>query len=210
MNRSLPTRTAALAALSAALLIAGCASQAPTRTGFLQRYDEPVAAVRPVDVARYTGFVVDPIEFRRGTTVSPDVDDAAVARLKTELDAALRKVFGASFAPAAAPGPGVLRVRYAITGVETSQPIVNAVTLLLLGPVSNGGVSTEGEVVDSVTGERLAALVTASNGLPWRGGFGGYFDAYGHASALLTLHAEQLHGQLVPAQPSAPSKETSR
>ncbi|MFZ4760616.1 MAG: DUF3313 family protein, partial [Burkholderiaceae bacterium] len=147
------SRRLLLAPLAAAVLLAGCASQTPTRTGFLDRYDEPsTRSARPADATRYSRFIVDPIEFRPGTTVSSDVDAAAVERLEGELDGAVRKVFSASYAPADRPGPGVLRVRYAITGVETAQPVLNALTVLLVGPVSNGGVSTEGEVVDSVTG----------------------------------------------------------
>lgn len=207
MTRSATPRASILLA---ALLIAGCASQAPTRTGFLERDGAPATvAGQPVEVARYDRFVVDPVEFRPGTTVSSDVDAAALEQLKGELDAAVRTVFSASFAPADAPGPGVLRVRYAITGVETSQPVLNALTLLLVGPVSNGGVSTEAEVVDSVTGERLAALVTATNALPWRGGVGGYFSSLGHASTLLAQHAELLYRQLVPATRD-PASEKSR
>lgn len=210
MNALSAVRPHALIAVAAAVLLAGCASQTPTRTGFLDRYDEPSSrSTTTADLTRYSRFIVDPIEFRPGTTVSSNVDAAAVERLKGELEGAIRKVFSSTHAPAERPGPGVLRVRYAITGVETSQPTVNALTVLLIGPVSNGGVSTEGEVVDSVTGERLAALVTATNALPWRGGLGGYFSSFGHASTLLAQHAELLHRQLVPpvtaAGPGSPA-----
>ena len=76
------------------------------------------------------------------------------------------------------PGPGVLRVRFAITGVKPSKPVANPLsTVLPVGwvvagatkvasdeNVGTGEAAAEMEVLDSLTGERLAAAVDRRQG----------------------------------------------
>ena len=76
------------------------------------------------------------------------------------------------------PGPGVLRVRAAITGVKPSKPVSNTMsTILPVGWViagttkavsddnmGTGEAATEIDVLDSLTGERLAAAVDRRQG----------------------------------------------
>lgn len=76
------------------------------------------------------------------------------------------------------PGPGVLRVRAAITGVKPSKPVANTMsTIIPVGIVAAGATkaisddnlgtgeaATEFEVLDAMTGERLAAAVDRRQG----------------------------------------------
>jgi hypothetical protein len=76
------------------------------------------------------------------------------------------------------PGPGVLRVRVAITQLKPSNPTANTLsTIVPVGMVVSGATkavsgdnlgtgeaSTEIEVLDSVSGERLAAAVDRRQG----------------------------------------------
>ncbi len=66
------------------------------------------------------------------------------------------------------PGPGVLRLRMAITDIKTTVPIMNIHPgTKLLGQVLSlglGGASMEGEAVDSETGERVLAVVDSRKG----------------------------------------------
>jgi hypothetical protein len=76
------------------------------------------------------------------------------------------------------PGPGVLRVRVAITDVTPSKPVSNTLsTIVPVGMVVSGATkavsgdnlgtgeaSTEFELLDATTGERLAAAVDRRQG----------------------------------------------
>lgn len=207
----------ARAALLAALLpaLAACAAQTTTRTGFLAHNDAAPLAADPADADRlvaraaperlagYSGYLIDDIAFRPGPH-APGVADAEVlADLRAAYRDALDTAFARHFGRAAAPGPGVLRVRAAITGYERANVAANVVTsALLIVPVTAGGAASEAEVVDSVTGERLAALATHTNGTPLLGGPVGYFTRHGHARRALARQADELAALVSP--PAAP------
>ena len=62
------------------------------------------------------------------------------------------------------PGPGVLRLRTAITDTKTTVPIMNIHPGTKLLGLGLGGASMEGEAVDSQTGERVLAVVDSRRG----------------------------------------------
>ena len=87
------------------------------------------------------------------------------------------------------PGPGVLVLRVAITNVEPTGKVTNAVVKggataasiavapgasLALPRLKVGKVEIEGEMVDSVSGERVAAFVTGKSGRRWFSGLNAY------------------------------------
>jgi Protein of unknown function (DUF3313) len=87
------------------------------------------------------------------------------------------------------PGPGVLDVRLAITNVEPTGGKRNAAlkagataasvavapgASLAVPRLSVGKVEIEGEMLDSVSGERMAAFVTGKGGRRWFSGLNAY------------------------------------
>jgi len=87
------------------------------------------------------------------------------------------------------PGPGVLDVRLAITNVEPTGGKKNAAlkagataasvaaapgASLAVPRLSVGKVEIEGEMLDSVSGERMAAFVTGKGGRRWFSGLNAY------------------------------------
>ncbi len=62
------------------------------------------------------------------------------------------------------PGPGVLRLRAAITDIKTTVPIMNIHPGTKLLGFGLGGASMEGEAIDSQTGERVLAVVDSRKG----------------------------------------------
>ena len=85
------------------------------------------------------------------------------------MEQGVRKILSANGILAEEPGPGVLRYRMALTGVEKSKEDLKAhniipVSALFRGAqAATGNVATyidamfEAELVDSVTGERVSA-----------------------------------------------------
>jgi hypothetical protein len=196
--------------------LAGCANTRATQTGFLGAYDgiarpaQGSAAPRYTKAGAwsdgYTGFIIDPVVYQPTIGVKP-LRPEAVTLLTSDYREKLTKAFAERLEPATDAGPGIVRVRAAITEAGRSNAVLNGVTLAVaLVPVTAGGASTEAEVVDSVTGERLVALTGFNNGgRSFLGGPLGYLSRYGHARRAIAVQSRQLR-DLIPAQPAPPSE----
>lgn len=193
----------AMSVVAQIAFLVGCAATQPTQTGFLTHYEdiaprqsgESDPAFRKTGSweTNYTGFIVEPVVFRRDAAM-PDLDAETVQTLTADYQAKLVEAFAVRFKPVTSPGPGVLRIRAAITAAERANPVVNVVTMAaVFVPVTTGGASTEAEVLDSVTGERLAALTAFNNGgRSVLGGPVGFLSQYGHARRAFTVQAGKL------------------
>ncbi len=198
-------KTPSMILAAAALLLGACANQENTRSGFLRDYSRmaPDASGALVErapaAARYRAFMVDDVAYLPGPR-SENVSAAEIAELRAHYKDAAVKVFAQHYVHTATPGPDVLRIRLAITGIDKADATLNYIATPLVGPVSNGGASSEGEIVDSTTGKRLAAFSTHTNANPFKGGLFEYYTRLGHAKAVLALHAAELHTQFATAQ----------
>lgn len=203
--------------LLALLPLGGCAGQGVTRTGFLGDYEAlaPTAANTRdlifVDPAyrpgEYTHFVLDPIVWRP-IEGAPARGDSEIAELRDALRRSLATALGRSrmAADEAAPAPGVLRIRAAITNTRRANWWINVpvqaagIGLAVMGmpggipPPNPGGASVEIEAVDAASGSRLVAVVTYANGVPWA--LTGYVTRFGHARRAFDLAADLLQEQL--------------
>jgi hypothetical protein len=115
----------------------------------------------------YFAIVVDPIEVYVATdTDASKVDEDARATLSNYFHHALLAAVSDAFPPVDKPGPLTLRLRAALVGVDVggqvaaddakdAQPLKQAMNI--------GKVQVEMELVDSMTGERIAAMVDRSN-----------------------------------------------
>lgn len=173
-------------ALGLALILSACAAHKPTQSGFLT--DAPTVA----PAASYTAALIDPVEYRPTGRTPKAARPEDIAALTAAYQAELTRAFAARYALATRPGPGVLRVRAAITGYTLANPAWNAASLAVpIGP-KNGGISTEAEVVDSRTGARLTAQSLAFNGHIWNAKPTDMFDRDGHALTGFRKHAQAL------------------
>ena len=122
--------------------------------------------------ARYKAVMIDSVTFWHGeddTSVSPEDQQ----KLTDHLYQALHKQLSKDYEIVDKPGPGVLRIRAAITQAKGANVAGNVVTgvvpqirlaSMLVGLSTNtakfvGGAAIEGEVTDSVSNERLLAAV---------------------------------------------------
>ena len=98
------------------------------------------------------------------------------------------------------PGPGVLRLRVALTDIKTTVPIMNIHPgTKLLGQgigFGLGGASMEGEAIDSQTGERVLAVVDSRKGgfnpLPSRAAI----DTVAHAKEVMRYWVKRFVGRV--------------
>ncbi len=172
-----------------ALAIAGCATteQVPhvRMSGFLGDYSqlhrgksgqaEFTYRDLNADFSKYPKVILDPIQLWAADS------DSALSNLSQEdqqllvnyLYVALRDALQKDYILVTEPGPDVMRIRCAITEARANNPVkqvLSTVTPVGLGlsyarklttgtHSGVGVVSVEGEVVDSASGERLAAVI---------------------------------------------------
>lgn len=163
----------------------GCATRQTGKaqpSGFLGDYSqlapggEGEAQLRYVnpnaDWKQYHSVLIDtPMVYTDSETTN--LTKADQKRLTDKLHDALEAALETNFEIVDEPGPGVLRVRTAITEAQGSKLLLNAATglvpqlrmpTMIVGMATNttvfvGKCSVEAEIVDSATGRRLAAAV---------------------------------------------------
>lgn len=96
------------------------------------------------------------------------------------------------------PGVGVLRIRAAITDIIPANPLLNIVTTAAVFiPLDMGGAAMEAEFLDSVSNERLAAIVDRKQGSPLSPlDIIGGFTKWGHAKGAFDKWAKELREAL--------------
>jgi hypothetical protein len=174
--------------LAGAALSSGCSATTRAKdvkfSGFLGDYSQLklnpgegsiYAYINPrTDFSKYDKIMFEPVTL----LAAPDsklgkAPKAELQALVDYLQATAREEVGRRFAVAEGAGPGVLRVRAALTDADTKNVIaatastvspigltLNGIQMLTLGTtLAAGEASLECEVLDSVTGERLAATV---------------------------------------------------
>lgn len=175
------TQLGLLATAVTALALSSCATGGKSPSGFLSNYkqldggygtaDAVSAFVKPgVDLKKYDSVIIDPV-----TTIiaTPGINSQVKDQLAAYLGDALRAQVVGELKVVSVPGPTTLRVRTALTDVIEDQKAGTPVTTVhsgaratLTGNIGSAEVaafvskvSFEGEILDSVTGERLLANV---------------------------------------------------
>ncbi|HAT4519961.1 TPA: DUF3313 domain-containing protein [Serratia marcescens] len=184
--------------LCIASLLSGCATNGMTRSGFLGDYDA-LSSTRYDNVLLYraTGFeperyaeiVVDNAMIK---TASGGIDGLDKTQQKEVLGYINSELQRQESKAVVTPGAtGRVRVRVAITELETPNRVVNAFTTLLIGPVTTGGASLEFEAIDESTGRRVAAASCFERGNVFTE-FVGSYKLLSHAKSAITTCIEQI------------------
>ncbi len=147
----------------------------------------------------YKRFIIDqpliylkPGSASEGETVAINADD--MKELADYLRNALIQSIDEQYEVVNEPGPGVLRVRTAITDVDPVSSGNAAVKLLLSINLDVGAAALEGELVDTSTGERLAAMVDRRVGT--RVGPTGGYTRWSHTKAAFRTWASRFRNRL--------------
>jgi hypothetical protein len=201
MYHSLIKARIGMSLLFATLFLAACANQDMTRSGFLSNYaelrqldsdkTEAVTINSQADFSQYTHVMIMPVVYAGKT---PDDDKKwDYQDLARTVEKNLQEKFARRFTLTNQPAPNVLMVRAAITDITKAKPVVNVLTTAVVGPLFNGGLSGEAEIVDSMTGTQLAALTYADEGSVWRfNQMSGSFSQMGHAEYLSGIFATRV------------------
>jgi hypothetical protein len=160
-------------ALLSIFLVGACATiDEPEQTGFLSDYSK---LVRDDDgqwlyaesrTAEYSKFLIEPvsvlIEPKGEAKFTPAEIEMLKAHFVSKMTLALTEDDG--YEVVSEPGPGVASFRLAITEIDASIAALNLSIYTKATGAGLGGIAAEGEVVDSVTGEQLAAAIRWGTG----------------------------------------------
>ncbi len=194
------TRTNLLMGLAIVVMASqyGCGQKRLVTTGFLSDYsrletvsDTMLQYVVPTNEFRsYRKFIIDPVDVHfHGNAKGTDAKSKEIAELRQYMHAAFQNALLDHYNVVRRPGPGVARIRIALTDLEKSSPALNVIPQTKLMGVGLGGASMEGEVLDSVTGKQLAAVVQVQKGkkLSLSG-----LSKWGDAKAVIDVWAKRL------------------
>jgi len=154
--------------------LVGCSgSPKAAHSGFLDDYSQ----LRPSEkfegayfwespkLKDYHTFMVSPVVVHFAPSAQGiGIDPGKLKQLTDRATQELMKVIAKRNRLVHKPGPGVARVRAAITDIKTTTAVANIHPGTKMAGVGLGGAAFEGEVVDSVTGERLAAIYDSKAG----------------------------------------------
>jgi len=174
--------------------IVGCQTTQVGQSGFLSNYSD-LRASADVPGARfyqnkrnpingYDKFMVEQVAVHfapnsDGTSIVPDELDRITDYFHEELVSALSE----NYRVVRRPGPGVLKIRIAITSITRTIPAMNIHIATKMSGVGLGGAAMEAEAVDSVTGERIMAISDSQQGS--RMGITTGLRTFGHAKQVI-------------------------
>jgi len=170
----------------------------------------------------YSKFMVDRVTiYLLPEAQNRGIDPEDLARLaKNFHDDIVDELTKAGYEVVSSPGPGVLEGRLAITNVEPTGSKKNVAVkagavaastavapgaALLVPRFSVGKASIEGELLDSDSGERMAAFVTSRSGRRWFAGLKGY-KQWGDVNAAFQTWAKNFAARVKQAHEETASK----
>jgi hypothetical protein len=180
---------ASLAAVVIAAALVSCAAAPPKYSGYLgddykllKEEKDPLGApilrfISPqFTPANYHSLIIEPIQFYPEPRPDSQVSMGALNDIRDYLYKSMREKVGAKVNVVDKPGPGVARFRSAITAVNAQTEalaayqyvpialIVTAAKRAASGTPEDARIFAEAEVLDSVSGARLAVAVREGTG----------------------------------------------
>lgn len=214
--------TKGLVIVLAGCFLYGCAAapkDAPT--GFLKEYPQfqpgPAEGIDQIytkpgmDLKKYQRVMLDEAQFYlKKDAASHGLQASELKELSDTFHRAVFEALGTAYPLVTEAGPDVLRIRLAVTNVETSNPAMSGITTVLPiglavsvakkattgGHTGVGGASMEVEFLDSTTNERLAAGVDTFNGSKMSGfsKLGATKEAFEFWAKRLRVTLDNAHG----------------
>ena len=155
-------------------MAAGCATvQDPGRTGFLSDYsklkeiEENHLVYDSGNFGNYSKFIIEPVAMLYRQPEEKRVfDDEELEDLQAHFATKVREALieDDGYQVVEVPGAGTATLRIGITDVDDTIGVLNVTIYTKITGAGLGGAAMEGEVVDSVTGEQIAAVIRWGSG----------------------------------------------
>jgi Protein of unknown function (DUF3313) len=184
-----------------AFTLVGCAGHEAARTGFLKDYSKLEAHpdvdgrfryINPsVDASKYSKFIVDPVAINLSKEGKEEVTDPEdLQGLAKHFHQKITEELQKGYQVVQSSGPGVARVRTSISEVEKTNPALNIHPGTKITGAGLGGAGAEMELVDSVSGQTIAAAIDNQKGS--RLSIGAGLTWLGNAEEVMENWAEDL------------------
>ncbi len=158
----------------AGALAASCATiQDPGQTGFLSDYSklEEIAENHLVydsgNFGNYSKFIIEPVAMLyRQPEEKRKFDDEELEDLQVHFATTVREALieDDGYQVVEVAGPETARLRIGITDVDDTIGALNVTIYTKITGAGLGGAAMEGEIVDSVTGEQIGAVIRWGSG----------------------------------------------
>jgi hypothetical protein len=189
--------------LALALLLGGCGAHRAQRTGFLSDYSSIERDARKryayqvpnQTLGQYHCFIVDPVEIRPYRDAK--LNENKARQLAAFMHETVLDELADDYEVVTQPGPQVARLRIAITDIRAAKWYLNVHPGMKLTRAGAGEAAIEAELVDSVTGQQLLALVESQKGNPVELDT---FSKYDDARDVMRAWAKRLRKRLDAAQ----------
>ena len=155
-------------------MIAGCATvQDPGQQGFLSDYTklEEVGENHLIyhsgNMGNYSKFIIDPVAMLYRHPEDKRVfDDDELEDLQAHFATKVRNALTEDdgYQVVEVPGPGTATLHLGISHVDDTIGVLNLSIYTKITGAGLGGAAMEGEIVDSVTGEQIAATIRWGSG----------------------------------------------
>ncbi len=155
-------------------MAAGCATVGdPGRSGFLSDYsrleeiNENHLVYDSGNLGGYSNFIIERVAMVYSQPEEKRVfDDEELEDLQTHFQNAVREALTKDngYPVVEAPGPGTARLHIGITDVDDTIGALNLTIYTKITGAGLGGAAMEGEMVDSVTGEQIVAVIRWGSG----------------------------------------------
>ncbi|HEX7907812.1 MAG TPA: DUF3313 domain-containing protein [Paraburkholderia sp.] len=182
-----------VSAMVTAILLVGCASKStmPDQTeysGYLPNYSDLTQATDPngetflryinpkLNPANYSAIIVDPVVFYPKAEPTEQVSQATLDQIRGYGTTCLRQAIASRVQVVDAPGPGVVKLQVALTGVATTAAglkpyqyvpqafIISMAVNAVAGAPQQSKLLVEALGTDSVSGEVLSKVVRTHTG----------------------------------------------
>lgn len=167
-----------IAAITLACLFAGCQSAPIAKTGFLSDYSRlrpgswsDLGYVNTVELAKYQGFIIEPVnvhfhsyaggtkDYETGRLSEQDISELTTYMHDRVSEAVTKSMNSVVYRS----GPNVARIRIAITDINRSS-MTSHLPFSRVAGRDLGGATIEAEILDSTTGDQIAATVENQKG----------------------------------------------
>lgn len=157
-----------------AAMAAGCATiDDPGQKAFLSDYSKLVEieenhlAYHSGNLGNYSKFIIEPVAMLyRQPEEKRIFDDEELEDLQAHFATKVRKALTEDdgYQIVDAPGAGTATLRIGITDVDDTIGVLNVAIYTKITGAGLGGAAMEGELVDSVTGEQIGAVIQWGSG----------------------------------------------
>ncbi len=155
-------------------MAAGCATvQNPGQKEFLSDYSKLVEIKEnhlvydSGNFGNYSKFIIEPVAMLYSQPEEKRIfDDEELEDLQTHFATKVREALikDDAYQVVAVPGPGTATLRIGITDVDDTIGALNITIYTKITGAGLGGAAMEGELVDSVTGEQIGAVIRWGSG----------------------------------------------